>query len=363
MNRALYFDHAATTPLDLRVRDAMLPWMGEMWGNPSSIHGFGRAAATAIDTAREHVARLIEGADPNEIIFVSGATEAANAVLRSCESVAISPFEHPAIRIPALERGGKLWKNKGYTLLPLEEKVALSAVMDINNETGAAIHQPMRDVIRAACDACLVDATQSLGKYPVDPEGWQYIFGSAHKLCGPMGIGVLYAKNGKFPATLQHGGEQEHGYRAGTLNLPAIVGFGEAARIAHEERGPRAHHAQRLRQILLDELEKVSDWCTNDHPEGFTSDFIVSINFRGIEGETLLIEADAAGFAISARSACSSHSHSPSHVLMALNPAAVLTSGTIRVSFGPDNTAESTSELARIIVSAVERLRQNASFN
>mgnify|MGYP001019221807 CR=1 FL=1 len=363
MNREKYFDHAATTPLNLHVREAMLPWLGDKWGNPSSIHCCGREAAAAVDTAREHIARLIEGASPEEIIFVSGATEAANAVLRSYDSVAASPFEHPAIRTLTIEKGGTIWPNKGYDLQPLSNSVILSAVMDINNETGAAIHLPNEPVICAQCLECLVDATQSLGKYLIRDRGWKYIIGSAHKLGGPMGIGMLYAKNGDFPKTLQRGGEQEHGYRAGTLNLPAIVGFGEAARLAYEERESRAHRSAHLRQIFLEEMAAVSDWHTNDHPTGFTSDYIVSINFKGIEGEALLIEADAAGFAISARSACSSHAHAPSHVLMALDPKAVLLGGTIRVSFSPDNTPESTQELAKVLIGAVERLRQNASLN
>ena len=185
---ARYFDHAATTPCDARVREEMLPYFGEKYGNPSSIHSAGIRARAAVDLARLQLSMLLK-VDPEEIIFTSGATESANAVIAAFDDIAISPFEHSAVREPALLKDSQIYPNKGYDLLGSVRQPKLSCVMSVNNETGAFIHQPDTSA------STLIDATQAIGKgLPI--ELGDYTIGSAHKFGGPQGVGFLVAKNG-----------------------------------------------------------------------------------------------------------------------------------------------------------------------
>ncbi|MGV3616978.1 MAG: cysteine desulfurase family protein [Fimbriimonas sp.] len=351
MDRARYFDNAATTPLDPRVREAMLPYLDADFGNASSIHAFGMSAHAAIERARERVAALIGAEDPSQIVFTSGATESNNWVLRSFPSGAISPFEHSAVREPANFLGYRTLANTELTLLPPDERVALVSVMSVNNEIGA---QWDAREFRPFADALHSDLTQGVGKLPVDLEGLDYASLSAHKFYGPKGVGALYFADTPLPPLLM-GGEQEGGLRAGTHNVAAIVGMGIAAEIAAEEWEQDRAEAERLREIVVQTLEPLSDWQINGGPKA--SPYILSLSFYGIEGETLVIEADRAGYAISSGAACSSRSTEPSHVLTSLGLAPEWRRGTVRISFGRGNNPETSEDLAKSLRLSVEKLR------
>lgn len=391
MHRSRYFDNAATTPLDPRVREAMLPFLDDAFGNANSIHSWGMRAHDAVERARAQVAQLIGAEDPSQIYFTSGATESNNWVFNAADHVIVSPFEHSAMMEPALRRGawilesfsGRLpaggvcyVKKAGVSTkvrairkaaspsreTPEEELVrrrstpefrgrVLTGVMAVNNEIGAIWdarkYAPVGDLIHS-------DITQAVGKIPISVEGLDYASFSAHKFYGPKGVGALYCK-GDPPPPLISGGEQEGGFRGGTLNVPAIVGMGAAAEIAYTESESDHRHATNLRDNLIGGLNGLSDVQVNGGER--TSPFIMSVSFRGLEGETIVLEADRAGYAISAGAACSSRSTEPSHVLMALNLEPEWRRGTVRISFGRYNTEEAVAGLAEKLRTIVEMLR------
>ncbi len=339
MDPARYFDNAATTPLDPRVFAAMRPWLEDEWANAHSLHTAGRKAREAVERARGHVADLIGAEDPAQIAFTSGATEGANAVIAAQEGAGwISPFEHSAVRSPALARGWEIASNAGWRI---EARAGFGAVMALNNETGAILDTSVAD---------LVDATQALGKIAWAAGGAEFAFGSAHKFYGPKGVGFLYAREGAFPALLL-GGEQEGGFRPGTLNVAGIVGMGEAARIAAGEDG--SDLARACREAVLGEL---ADARVN--ADGVPH--ILSISFEGIEAEALLLDLDRAGYAVSAGAACSSSSTEPSPTLTALGLDPAWLRGTVRVSSGRFSTVEAAGGLGRELALAARRLRTSA---
>ncbi|MFZ4508393.1 MAG: cysteine desulfurase family protein [Fimbriimonas sp.] len=348
-----YFDHASTSPLDPRVFEAMRPWLTGLFGNANSIHEPGRRAMAAVDTAREQVAALI-GSDPMQVIFTSGATESNNWVLSAFEEVAISPFEHSAIREPARHRGHTILANTGLTIEFPEYAFDLVSVMAMNNEIGSL--WPAEEIrARISPDSLLhSDATQIIGKRPFDANLTDFASLSAHKFNGPQGVGALFYA-GTPPEPLLRGGEQELGFRAGTLNVAGIVGMGMAAQLAGEEMEARAAHATHLRALFLEELEGVPDFAVNGGPNA--SPFILSVSFAGIQGETLVIEMDQAGYAISSGAACSSGSNERSHVLMALGVDETYLRGTVRISFGMANTPDSAQQNSRTMAQIVRKLR------
>lgn len=326
MDRARYFDNAATTPVDPRVLDAMRPWLEDEWANAHSLHTAGRKAREAVETARGLVADLIGAEDAAQVFFTSGATEGANAIVAGQEAPGwISPFEHAAVRTPALARGWSVAPNEGWQV---EAVPGFGAVMAVNNETGAVLD---------ATGASLVDATQALGKMAWSVGEAEYAIGSAHKIYGPKGVGFLYARDGMFPPLLL-GGEQEGGMRAGTLNVAGVVGLGEAARIAASEDG--AELARAVREAVMGELSEV-----RVNADGVPH--ILSVSFEGIEAEAILLDLDRAGFAVSAGSACSSSSTEPSPTLVALGLAPEWLRGTVRVSSGRFSTAAAAAALGR----------------
>ena len=358
LDPARYFDHAATTPLAPEVLREMEPFLG-LPGNAHSLHAFGRRAAQAVDLARQRVTDLIGAEDPQQVVFTGGATEACNAVLAPFESGWISPFEHAAVREPALARGYGVLANEGLSIADGGLRIAepsstihnprstIVALMAVNNEIGA-----VWDVRELPARKRFADATQALGKVPYSVEGLDYAAFSAHKLYGPQGIGALYTADGALDP-FQQGGEQEDGRRAGTLNVAGIVGFGAACALADDRLEADRAHAAELRAILLDELRPLSDWRVN--ADGVPH--ILSLSLAGLEGETLVIEADRAGFAVSAGAACSSRSTEPSHVLVALGLEDRWRRGTLRVSFGRSNTRESARDLGINLVRSAEKLR------
>lgn len=355
---ANYFDNAATTPLDPRVLEAMLPYLGTEFGNAHSIHSWGSRAMSAVEKAREQVANLLS--EPPEFVhFTSGATEANNWVLREFATGVISPFEHSSVREPALVKGFEVGEFEG--LLPKQSGgpvFEVQSLMLVNNETGTRWNP--RTPIGPGGRFVHSDITQALGKIPVSGSVADFITASAHKVYGPKGVGIMSARQQIAPMIL--GGEQESGLRAGTLNVAGIVGFGAACELAQQHMEEEALLAKGCRETLLEELRAVSDWQVNGVPEVEwelcgSVPHILSLSFAGLEGETLVIEADNHGFAISAGAACSSRSTEPSHVLTAMGLPEQMIRGTIRISFGRFNTLEAAASLGKVLVRAVKSLR------
>jgi cysteine desulfurase len=357
--RARYFDNAATTPIDPRVVEEMLPYLGDAFGNANSIHEPGRRAMAAVELARARVAELVEADDPAEIVFTSGATESNNWVLAIGKTTAASPFEHSSVRETNAHFGGTVIGNDGYQLVELEVNPTCVAIMHVNNETGAILDLPPSieapDEKEGKAVMLLRDLTQSIGKVPLpSPERCYFASMSAHKFYGPKGVGALFCKSA-IPEAWMHGGEHEYGLRAGTLNVPGIVGLGCAAAIAAEEADKNSRLVEKLRALVLSEVDKIQDVQLNSPQR--SSPYIVSLSFLGVEGETLVVELDRRGFSISSGAACSSRSSEPSHVLSALGVAPEWIRGTVRISFGKYNTEAAATSLAKELRTAVEMLR------
>jgi cysteine desulfurase len=384
-DRRIYLDHSATTPVDPRVAEAMGRSLTHVFGNPSSVHGFGQQARAAVDRARREVAALIN-ARPNEVIFTSGGTEANNLAIRGiCQSVIAhgrhvitSSIEHPSVRgvCAVLEKEG--WE---VTRLPVYENgvvrvedvrealrpdTVLVTVMLANNEIGTI--QPIGEIAalireqRAAGHKHLflhTDAVQAACRMPVNVEelACDLLTMSAHKMYAPKGVGALYVRRGVRLTGQNIGGHQERERRAGTENVPGIVAFGEAAKLAREELQRRIAHDTTLR----DEFErKVTDLIPDVVMNGDRAQrlpHLSNISFRYIEGEGLLINLDLQGVAVSTGSACSSGTLEPSPVILALGVDDEIARGSIRFSFGKDNTDADVDYVVDVLVQAVERLR------
>lgn len=384
-SRRIYLDHSATTPVDPRVAAAMARTLTENYGNPSSVHGFGQQARAAVDRARREVATLI-GAKPNEIVFTSGGTEANNLAIRGvCEAgvdhgrhIITSAIEHPSVRgvCDALEKRG--WE---VTRLPVYENgivriedvnaalrpdTVLVSLMWANNEIGTI--QPVREVgalireRRQGGQRSLwfhTDAVQAAGRLPLNVEevGCDLLSMSAHKLYAPKGIGALYVRRGVRLAVQNVGGHQERERRAGTENVPAIVAFGEAAKLAREEMPQRVVHDSALRDRFENRVKQlIGDVVMNGDREHRLS-HLSNISFRFIEGEGLLINLDLEGVAVSTGSACSSGTLEPSPVIRALGVDDEIARGSIRFSFGKENTEADVDSVVEVLSGAVERLR------
>jgi len=356
-----YFAHNATTTLHPRVREAMLPWIGERHGNPSSIHQFGQAARNAVEEAREKVAALLGGRPP-EIVFTASGTEANNAVIFHCfprsggpGHLVISAFEHPSIREAAarLEKEGievtRVSPGKdgvvptAEVIRALRPDTRLVALMLANNELGTL--QPVAEVAVACRERgilVLCDAVQAVGKIPVEVHalGVDYLVLGGHKFHGPLGAAALWVRKRVEITGYLVGGSQERRRRAGTENVPALVGLGEAAATAKEELPHRRAFLAGLRDRFETDLaRRLPDaifHCQTSPRLPNTS----HVAFPGAEGESLLIRLDLAGFAVSTGSACSSGTVEPSKTLLAigLSPEEALSS--LRISFGLTNTQE-----------------------
>lgn len=345
-----YFDHAATTPLAPEVAAAIRD-AEALYGNPHSLHSAGRAAMAAVENARDQVAGLLGAEDPSQIVFTSGATEGNNWILRSFGEGDVGPFEHSSVREPAERLGFSVLANEDFRVEPA--RTPFASHMLVNNETGTLFDLAS---IRGSATTFHSDVTQALGKLPIPLDGIDIATFSAHKLYGPKGIGAVYLKDPTLPLEpLLLGGAQENGLRAGTLNVPGIVGFGAAAALAQARMEEDFLHAQRLREVLLEEIERVPEHRVIGG--GQVSPYILSLSFHGVQGETVVHEVDREGYAISSGAACSSRSTEPSHVLTALRLPDPWLRGTIRISFGRGNTVESTAGLARALTRTVSNLR------
>jgi len=378
--RRVYLDNSATTPVDPRVAAAMSRAVVETFGNASSVHGFGQQARAAVDRARREVGGLI-GAKQNEIVFTSGGTEANNLAIRGlCEAAAshgrhviTSAIEHPSVagvckelekrgwdvtRLPVYENGIVRVEDVNNALRP---DTVLITIMLANNEIGTV--QPIREIgglVREKKNLWLhTDAVQAAGRLPlnVDELGCDLLTMSAHKLYAPKGIGALYVRRGVRLHGQNVGGHQERERRAGTENVPGIVAFGEAAKLAREELEQRSAHDRMLRDKFEAQVRsRIKDVVMNGDREQRLG-HLSNISFRFIEGEGLLINLDLEGVAVSTGSACSSGTLEPSPVIRALGVNDELARGSIRFSFGKDNTEDDVDYAVEVLSQAVERLR------
>ncbi|HET7922581.1 MAG TPA: cysteine desulfurase family protein [Gammaproteobacteria bacterium] len=374
----IYLDHNATTPLDPRVLQAMLPWLEGTHGNPSSVHQFGRAAHAAIETARRQVAALVN-AETAQVIFTGGGTEADNLALKGvCRgkpgSLLVSAIEHAAVQGPADALAKLGWQVQHIVVdahgclrldaldRALGDEVRLVSVMFANNETGAI--QPVADVAaRAHARGALVhcDAIQAPGRVPLDfaALGVDLLSLSAHKLNGPRGVGALIVSRHLQLAPLVEGGGQEHGLRGGTENLAGIVGFGCAAALAREEQPARAVQLRALRDRFESGLHAFPDirvFAADAERLPNTS----QIGVEGFDGEAVVMELDRRGIAVSSGSACHSASGRPSHVLLAMGLDEATARSAVRVSFGRENTEADVDAILAALRQILKSWREHA---
>lgn len=373
-----YLDHNATTPLDARVLDSMLPYLKERFGNPSSRHEYGRAARAALDTARQQVAAAV-GAHPTEVVFTSGGSEANNLFIKGAaaclrpSTVAISAIEHPCVRAPAgdLKRTG--WQVHEIAVdaqgridpadyaAALARPAALVSVMLANNETGAVQDIPALAAQAKAAGAWFhTDAVQAFGKVAVDfrrlnAAGVGALTLSAHKVYGPKGAAALVLDKRIELRPLVSGGGQERDLRSGTENVAAIVGFGRACEIAMAQLEEDAARLSALRDRLERGLAGQAAVVFGREAPRLPNTVFFAIG--GVDGETLVAQLDRAGFAVASGSACSSASPEPSHTLLAMGVDAATAKGALRVSLGRDNTEEDVRRFLQALDETVRKLK------
>ena len=379
--KEIYLDNAATTRLDKRVLEKMLPYFTEIYGNANSQHGYGREAQKAVDEARDEIAALI-GAKPSEIYFTSGGTEGDNWALRgTCRSlknkgkhVIMSKIEHAAMITTAheLEKDGFEFSfidvdEEGFIKLDELEKAIrpdtiLVCCMYANNEIGTI--EPIEEVVKIAKKhgvLCFTDAVQAMGALDIDVGklGVDMMSFSAHKFNGPKGVGALYIKTGVPLGRLISGGHQERTRRGGTTNVPGVVGFAEALRLNKATGKEDAAYIRSLRdrfvKRVLEEIPHVRYNGAKDPEKRLPNN--ADFSFEFIEGESILFSLDMAGIAVSSGSACSSGSLEPSHVLLAIGIPEEIAHGSIRFTFGKENTMEEVDYTVDKLKEQVSRLR------
>ncbi len=374
----VYFDHNATTPLDARVLEGMLPYLTTQHGNASSRHEYGRAARRAVDEARQRVAHAV-GAHPTEVVFTSGGTEANNLFIKGAAAslspglVAVSAIEHPCVREPAkaLRRAG--WRLRELAVDAdcrvasadfhevVNERPSLVSVMLANNETGVV--QDVVALAQAAAPARAwfhTDAVQAFGRLRLDfrklnVAGVHALSISAHKLGGPKGAGALVVDKRVELLPLIAGGGHERGLRSGTENVPAIVGFGLAAELGVADLDARTRHLAALRGELEAGLLQQGATLFGAGAERLPNTCYFAV--AGIDGETLVGRLDRAGFAVAAGAACSSANPEPSHVLLAMGVPSSLARGAVRVSLGADNTVAQVRDFLSVLDTTILQLK------
>ncbi|MDH5463027.1 MAG: cysteine desulfurase [Nitrosopumilus sp.] len=378
----IYLDNAASTQIHADVLDSMLPYLKEQYGNPSSIHRYGRLARKAVEKARKQIASLIN-ADPSEILLTSGGTESNNTVLTgvsmkntSCQIIT-SSIEHDAI----LEPCKKLSKNEiDVVYLPvdkfgmvntsdlenqLSDKTCLVSIMFGNNEVGTI--QPIQEIAKLCNERKIpfhTDAVQAVGKIPIDVKklGIDLLSISSHKIHGPKGIGALYIKNGIDIAPVILGGGQEHGLRSGTENVANIVGFGKACEIAKNNLDANMSYVEKLRDLLVKRvLNEIPETTLNgDFQSRLPNN--AHFTFLGINGEDLIIKLDEHGIAASTGSACSVHTQRASHVLQAMGFSHEQITGSLRLTIGIFNNENEIEETVNTLKKIVKELRAFSPF-
>jgi cysteine desulfurase len=375
----IYLDYAATTPVHPDVLAAMLPYFTNTFGNPSAIHSYGQEARGAMEEARANVADLI-GAHGEEIVFTSGGTEADNFALEGVAFASEGRGNHiitTSIEHHAVLETCHFLEKRGFniTYLPVDRygmvdpvdvrkaitpKTILVSVMHANNEAGTI--QPLAEIGRITREAGVyfhTDAVQTVGHIPVavNELGVDLLSISAHKLYGPKGVGALYVRKGTRLVSFMHGGGQERGHRAGTENVPGIVGFGKAAELARQEMNEEAERLIRLRDKLIKGLlERIDHTHLNGHPvERLPNNVSVSVDF--VEGESMLLNFDLEGICASTGSACSSGSLEASHVLLAMGLNHQQAHGSLRFTLGKWTTEDELKRVLDVLPGIVARLR------
>ncbi|RJS70861.1 cysteine desulfurase NifS [ANME-2 cluster archaeon] len=369
----IYLDHAATTAVDHEVVQAMMPYFTQASGNASSLHSFGREAKHALDSARQTIADALN-AQTDEIIFTSGGTESNNFALKGIGKghIITSSIEHPSILktcrylndhgcdVTYLPVDADGMVDPGDVESAINSDTKLISVMHANNEIGTI--QPVDEIGAIARDNGIpfhTDAVQSFGKTEIDLQKMNIdiLSLSSHKIYGPKGIGALYIRRGVKIDPLMHGGEHEKGRRAGTENIPGIVGFAKAASLAIERFSSDREHLIKLRDMLIDgAMNAIDDVFLNGHPVKRLPNN-ANLRFKFVEGESLLLHLDMKGVAVSTGSACSSASLEPSHVLLALGLAPEDIHGSIRFTLGRENTEEEIRYVLDVLPEMIDKLR------
>lgn len=381
--KKVFMDHASTTKVDDGVLDAMLPYFSKYFGNPSSIHLFGREAHDAVDLSRRKVADLLN-AKEDEIIFTAGGTEADNIAIKGVAykhkekrgskgpHIITSEIEHPAVLQTC-----KHLEEEGFevTYVPVDEygivkldelETALSentfliTIMFANNEIGTI--EPMEEIGKIAKENNILfhtDAVQAIGKTPIDVKKLHIdlLALSSHKMYGPKGVGALYVRKGVQLKPIVHGGGHEKGLRSSTLNVPGIIGLGKACELAKERMQKDMEYLRSLRDKLIKNVLQIEESYLNGHPE---KRLVNNAHFRfaGVEGEAMLLAMDAKGIATSTGSACSSKNLQASHVLAAIGLDPEYAHGSIRLSIGRETTEEDVMYVCESLSEVVEKLRQ-----
>ncbi len=379
--KKIYLDHNATTPLDPRVLEAMMPYLQEFHGNPSSVHEFGRIARKAVEEARGQVASLLGAKYAEEIVFTSGGTESDNFAIKGTmdalrgkgNHIITSSIEHHAVFnvCKSLEKYGVQVTylsvdeygvvDTGAMKKAVTDKTALISIMWANNEVGTI--EPVEEMADFAKEKGIIfhtDAVQAAGKIPIDlaKTGIDLLSVSAHKIYGPKGVGALYIRKGTKITPLLLGGHHERNRRAGTENVPGIVGFGEAARLAAKEIQREGSYVTGLRDYLYEGIiSRIKEVSLNGHPKKRLPNTL-NVGFKYLEGESIILNLDLEGVGVSTGSACTSGSLEPSHVLIAMSLKPVDAQGSVRFSLGHGNTKEEMDYVLGILPPIIERLRQ-----
>ena len=382
--KRIYLDHNATAPVNPDVLEAMLPYFEENFGNASSVHRFGREANEAVAGARQQVADLI-GAEPRNIVFTSGGTESDNLAIKGVayanekkgKHIITSQIEHHAVlnTCKFLEKRGfevtyiKVDKSGKVDLDQLRDSIrkdtVLITIVHGNNEIGTI--QDIDEIGKIAADKGVsfhTDAVQTCGKIPVDvnKSNAALLSMSGHKIYGPKGVGALFLRKGTRLMPLQLGGHHESNRRAGTENVPGIVGMGKAFEIARQSMEENRKKLVELRDRLQGELaNRIGDTVVNGHPTDRLPNTL-NMCFRYVEGESMIMMLDMKGVAVSSGSACTSGSLDPSHVLLAIGLSHEIAHGSLRFSLGVGNTREDVDYVAEVLPEIVERLRKMSAL-
>ncbi len=384
----VYFDHAATTPMDERVFQAMKPYFTEHYGNANSPHQLGNEAKVAVEEARESIAEII-GAEPAEIIFNSGGTESDNSAIKGVVNatgkteVITSPLEHHAVLHTAealkkndvqpvyVEPNSKGIIEPAQVEDAITDNTAIVSLMHVNNEIGSI--NPIKEISNVCKKHNIPfhsDTVQSVGKIPVDVDdlGIDFLSISGHKIYGPKGIGVLYMRHATPWLPWMHGGSQERRRRGGTLNVPGIVGLAKALELSVEEMHTHQKHFRKLRKRLLDGLDEkfgnryqVNGDLENGVPHIINISFM-DHNNEGVDGEMLILNLDVEGICVSSGSACTSGAMEPSHVLSGIGLKNDIANSSIRVSLGKDNTVEEIDYFLEKLEVVLERMMPTAKI-
>ena len=383
----IYADNNSTTPVDPRVKEAIKPFLGKKFGNPSSLHSFGREVEKEVEKARKNIANLLS-ADSDEVIFTSSGSEANNTALKGAawsmkekgNHIITTDIEHKSVMKTCkflekhgfdvtyldVDEEGKI--NLEQLKEELNEDTILISVMMVNNEVGTI--QPLREIskiLKGEKALFHTDAVQALGKLEVDVKelGVDMMSVSSHKIYGPKGVGALYIRSGSKIEPLIHGGAQERNIRAGTENVPGIIGFGKAAELAEKERKKDTERMKELQEKLIKGIEDNIDDAMLNGPRDLDERLPGNVNFafKYVEGESLILMLDRDGVAASTGSACSSESLEPSHVLTSMGLDPKVAHGSLRIGLGRFNTEEDVNKILEVLPGEIRKLREMSAVD